>query len=200
MFMAQAQHLLQKAAADVKAADDDHAPLSEKVRASGDALSKELTMARYTERGFYQLYDTPDLELGAEFDQMLTVRKVLDVKVTDTSMTATTDLIYCVDPRTRKTHEIGAFEITFPFDSTKDIRWKNLTRLVNSDEENFNATHVNAKGHACLGTVKDVFPKLLANREYSTALQLAIAFLESVDTADRWGTHIHKWPVVYGAS
>lgn len=200
MFMAQAQHLLQKTAADVKAADDDLARLNEKVRASGDALSKELTMARYTERGFYQLYDTLDLELGAEFDHMLNVRKVLDVKVTDTSMTATTDLIYCVDTRTGKTHELGAFEITFPFNSTKAIRWRNLTRRVEGFRTNYNAPHVNANGLACLGNVQDVFPKLLANREYSTALQLAIAFLESVDTKDSWGQYIHKWPVVYGVS
>jgi hypothetical protein len=200
IFAAQAKHLLQDSAAYLKSLGDDTGKLSEAVRAGSEALSKEIVRARRLQRVYYQLYDSPGLELGAEFDQMLKVRKVLDVRVTDTSMTVVTDLIYCVNPLTKKTHEIGAFEITFPFDSAKHIHWRNLTRLVHGHEKGFNAPHVNAKGYACLGNVKEAFPKLLANREYSTALQLAIAFLESVDPKDTWGKHIGNWPVAHGTA
>jgi hypothetical protein len=200
IFAAQAKHLLQDSVAYLNSLGDDVGKLSTAVRVGSDALNKEIVRARRLQRVYYQLYDSPGLELGAEFDQMLKVRKVLDVRVTDTSMTVVTDLICCVNPLTKKTHEIGAFEITFPFDSTKNIHWRNLTRLVNGHEKGFNAPHVNAKGYACLGNVKEAFPKLLANREYSTALQLAIAFLESVDPKDSWGKYIGNWPLAHGAA
>lgn len=163
---------------------------------AADPYAKEVLRARRVQRVYYQLYHSPTLELGAEFDQMLNVRKVLNVTVSDSAMVVDTDVIYCVNPATKKTHEIGAFRITFPFDSSKKIIWKNQTRLVHGNDKDFNAPHINAAGVACLGNIKDVFPKLLANRDFATALQLAIAFLESVDPADTWGKYIVRWPVV----
>jgi hypothetical protein len=174
------------------------------VRATSEKLTRELTrelqQARKSQRAWYGLADIPNLnsQLGVEFDQMLQISKVEDVKVTNTALIVLTKVIFCRDPRTGKIHEIGAFEITFPFDTGKTIVWLNKTRLVKAEEEGFNAPHVNPKGHACLGNTKDSFAKLRANREFATALQLAIAFLESVDTTDGWGKYIDNWPLAHG--
>jgi hypothetical protein len=42
--------------------------------------------------------------------------------------------------------------------------------------------------------MKEVFSKLLAERQYAAAVEAAIAFVEAANTDDTWGKNIDKWP------
>ena len=58
-----------------------------------------------------------------------------------------------------------------------------------------NAPHVDPNGNACMGNTRDLFPALIQKREFASAVQLAIAFVEAVNVADNWGAYITNWPV-----
>ena len=60
---------------------------------------------------------------------------------------------------------------------------------------NMNAPHVDPNGNACMGNTRDLFPALIQKREFASAVQLAIAFVEAVNVADNWGAYITNWPV-----
>lgn len=147
--------------------------------------------------GYLRNLETASLEFGAEFDQLITIRKVLNLHVSDRDMTICTDLIYCVNPKTGKTHEIGAFKIIIPFDiDNVKIKWLNQTRKVAAASDGYNAPHVNADGHACLGNIEKLLPSLIRKREFVSVIELVIAFLESVNPSDQWGKYIVRWPEV----
>jgi len=167
-------------------------------RKAEEALRQALRVAQASEKDLYQLEASPSEELGREFDELCSIPKVLSVQVNDKVIVVTTDTLYCVDTRTRLRHEIGAFEIHIPTSSSSSILWFNRTRHVQvADKQKMQAPHVAFNGHACLGNTKDLFPMLINKRELATAVQLAIAFIESVNVDDRWGTHISKWPIAH---
>ena len=99
-----------------------------------------------------------------------------------------------LNPDTDKTHEIGRFLIQFPLGGNDMVRFFNQSRRLYSDTATVDAPHVR-DGVPCLGTVKDVLPQMVANREFASAVQVAITFLESVNTNDVWGRSIVKFPV-----
>lgn len=152
------------------------------------------TIAR--QKDWFRLTMGPDAELGSEFDGVLAIPKVKGVEYhKDAWLLVKTDTIFCTDPRTKNVHEIGAFDIYIPVDGAS-IYWKNRTRLVKTPSGAMNAPHVNNEGLACLGSAKDEVHMLLRSRHYGAAIELAIAFVESVNVNDSWGQHINKWPVV----
>ncbi len=140
-----------------------------------------------------------DSQIGDEFDEICKFASVKSVRIEQSKLIARTKTLYCVDPRTRITHEIGEFDIEIDVQKNT-IRWFNKTRKVHGGNPNMNAPHVNADGLACFGNTKDLFPKLIASREITSALQLAIAFIESVNVNDNWGSHIGNWPVAQPGS
>jgi hypothetical protein len=154
-----------------------------------------LKSAVAAESELYRVEAAPTDELGREFDALLRIPKVKDVKVTRDHIVVSTDILNCTDPRDRVAHEIGAFEIFIPVNQNNAVIWKNMTRRVDGDYRNMNAPHVNNEGLACLGNVKDVFPALIAKREFAAAIEVAIAFVESVNVDDKWGKHINRWPL-----
>jgi hypothetical protein len=91
-------------------------------------------------------------------------------------------------------HEIGAFDIQIPTNGSSDIRWFNRTRKVDGYREGMNAPHVWAAGNACLGNTEALFPKLTAKRDFASAVQVAVAFIEYVNVDDPAGKLIHHWP------
>ena len=136
---------------------------------------------------------------GQEFDKLLTVKGVRDVNISNGIITVFTDILYCVDPRTDKRHEIGAFRIEIYTDGSNDgVHWYNLTRLVEGYKKEMQAPHVFPDGKACLGSAQEVFPELIANYEFAAVAMLAIQFVESVNTDDSAGKHIDKWPIARG--
>lgn len=151
------------------------------------------TIAR--QKDWFRLVVGPEAELGGEFDALLSIPKVKGVEYhKDAWLLVKTDTLFCTDPRTQLVHEIGAFDIYIPVDGAS-IYWKNRTRLVKTPSGVMNAPHVNNEGLACLGSAKDEVHMLLRGRHYAAAIELAIAFVESVNVTDTWGQHINKWPV-----
>ena len=158
-----------------------------------------LLQVRADEHALFQMEAAPDEELGREFDRLLDIANVLDVKVNDRKLIVTTDVLYCRNPDTDDLHEIGAFDIHIPTEGG-DIRWFNKTRKVDAYQEDMMAPHIFSDGRACLGNVQDLFPRLISQRDYSTCVQLAIAFVEAVNTDDSAGSHIDSWPIARGVS
>jgi hypothetical protein len=170
------------------------APTAEQVNAADQSLQTINRRAAELEQNIVRLDQFPEAELGREYDDLLNVDKVRDIEVTETEIIVSTSMIFCQDPRTRRIHSIGEFKIHIPVDYRTNIRFVNQTREVG----NMHAPHVTANGYACLGNVQALFPQLIQRREFATAVQLAIAFLESVNVNDPWGSKIHNWPVERG--
>lgn len=165
---------------------------------SEQELSKALREAVNTDTAVFRMEQSGSEELGREFDELCRVHKVLSVEVKQKSIVLMTDLLYCVDPRTDVRHEIGAFKITIPMDAEHEVTWLNQTRTIRVDGRTMHAPHVSSHGHACLGNTQDLFPMLIEKREFSHAAQLAIAFVESVNTSDSWGKCIELFPEAVG--
>lgn len=126
---------------------------------------------------------------GGEFDKLFELPKILDVRITRDKISVFTDTLYCVDPRSNRTHEIGKFRIDIMPNS--GVLWHNLTRKVGG----FMAPHVDEAGRACLGTLANTLPDLIARYEFATVATLAISFIESVNVHDSWGRNISSWPI-----
>ncbi|MBI4533895.1 MAG: hypothetical protein HY711_08090 [Candidatus Melainabacteria bacterium] len=136
----------------------------------------------------------PQEELGREFDELLKLANVTDVKMTNDALVVSTRTLYCVHPKTKQKHEIGAFEIHI-YMGRNAIKWFNKTRRVHGGRNNMNAPHVDENGNACFGNTKDLFPMLISRREFVSAVELAIAFIESVNLDDNWGKFLGHWPI-----
>jgi hypothetical protein len=159
-------------------------------------LTSALKGTRAAELELFRLEATPAEGIGREFDELCKINKVRDITVTESYVTVLTDVLYCRDPRDGVVHEIGAFKISIPTNSGNAIVWANQTRTVSGpDGKKMNAPHVDPKGNACLGNTKDTFPDLIRKREFASAVELAIAFVEAVNTSDAWGKYIVNWPV-----
>ena len=133
-------------------------------------------------------------EFGIEYENLMKVKYVKDVKVEGSAIVIYTDILNCKDERTGRLHEIGAFRISLPFTGVMP-NWKNLTRTVNGMKAGQHAPHVWPDGSACLGNTADIFPKLFAQRQWSIAAQLAIEFVQAANTSDSAGKHISSWPL-----
>lgn len=128
-----------------------------------------------------------------EFDKLLTIPKVVDVRVAGNTVKVFTETLYCVNPRTKKRHEIGAFRIEMSL--AGGVFWFNLTRKVDGFERSMQAPHVFVTGKACLGNMEEVIPQLVANYEFAALAMVAINFVESVNVDDPAGKYIINWPV-----
>ncbi len=166
-------------------------------KANVQALRKRLTHAiseaRAKERKLLTDENVNLDEFGIEYENLMKVKYVKDVKVEGNAIVIYTDILDCKDERTHIMHEIGAFKISLPFTGSMPS-WKNLTRTVNGMKAGQHAPHVWPDGTACLGNTADIFPKLFAQRQWSIAAQLAIEFVQAANTSDAAGKHISSWP------
>ena len=178
----------------------------EKVRKSIEASRRQYmeairSMEELTQQIGFLENDTVELakKSGEEFDELLAWPKVIGARLVDAGVLSVfTDFLYCDDPRTGKTHEIGKFRIAINMVSG-EIRWYNMTRLIAGHEGRlFNAPHVDANGAGCLGTARTAMAEMIAHYEFTALVSLAIQFVESVNVAgafELWGPNIDKWPV-----
>jgi len=141
-----------------------------------------------------RLQAAPAEEIGREFDELTQLANVTGVKVEGDKIVVSTDILYCVHPKSRVRYEIGAFDIQI-CTSTNMIKWFNKTRKIAGGSGYMNAPHVDPNGNACMGNTRDLFPALIQKREFASAVQLAIAFVEAVNLDDNWGAYIVNWPV-----
>jgi hypothetical protein len=133
-------------------------------------------------------------KFGKEFDRLKRNPKIIGLEISDSSIQVMTTVLNVVDPRTKKEHELGKFHITI--DSKNGIpSFINLTRRVKGMQANMHAPHVWSAGNACLGSLNSSLPKLITSYEWATAVELCIAFLESVNTDDPAGRKVNKWPL-----
>jgi hypothetical protein len=144
-------------------------------------------------------YDPKD-RFRQEFLSISKNEKIKSFFITDQTLTVLTNTLYCIDPRSKREHEIGEFKIVVFLDGPKDssedyIRFYNLTRRVDAHSEGMHAPHIFSNGKACLGNVSKEFPKLIGRSEYSVIIFLAIQFIESVNVNDGAGKHVDKWPL-----
>ena len=133
-----------------------------------------------------------DEKHGTEFDKLSRLPKVRSVQARSGVVSVFTDVLYCVDPRTKKRHEIGAFRIDIHVGGEENcVRWFNLTRRISGNQ----APHVFAEGRACFGNSAEIFAELIADYEFAAAAMVAIQFVESVNVDDSAGRHISDWPL-----
>ncbi len=158
------------------------------------AFHEHLRGALLEEFDLLRLQAAPAEEIGREFDELTQLANVNGVKVEGDKIVVSTDILYCVHPKTGVRYEIGAFDIQIDT-SAQLIKWFNKTRKVSGGNGNMNAPHVDPNGNACMGNTKDLFPQLIRKREFASAVQLAIAFVEAVNVDDNWGAYIVRWPV-----
>lgn len=159
-------------------------------------LVRRIRETRGAERKLEQMLGTrggEEAKYASEFDKLVATRKVRDVVAEGGVIKVFTDTLYCTDPRSGKRHEIGAFRIEIQTDRG-DVRWFNLTRQVKGYKEGMQAPHVWSEGNACLGTAAEILPQLIGAYEFAAAAMVAIQFVESVNTDDRAGEHINRWP------
>jgi hypothetical protein len=147
----------------------------------------------HEELNLFQLKAAPEEEIGREFDELTNFPNVVALDVDGSKIIVTTDNLYCVHPQTHVKYDIGAFKIHINTGSNT-VQWFNQTRRVDGGHHRMNAPHVNGDGNACLGNTAEVFPQLIKKRELTSVVQLAIAFVESVNVKDTWGKHIGAWP------
>lgn len=133
---------------------------------------------------------------GQEFDKLLTIPKVRSVEAGSGVVKVFTDTLFCVDPRSGKRHEIGAFRIEInTAGSNGGVRWFNVTRLVDGHGPGMQAPHVFHEGNACFGNTAESFAQLIADYEFAAVAMLAINFVESVNVDDAAGSKIDRWPL-----
>lgn len=138
-----------------------------------------------------------DEQYGLEFDKLASLPKVRDIAVANDFINVFTETLFCKNPQTGKTYEIGQFRIQLPVDgNTTNLRWHNETRRVNAYSEKMHAPHVFPDGHACLGNASQAVAELTAAYEFAALAMLAIQFVETVNLNDAAGKHLDKWPVV----
>ncbi|HNB21630.1 MAG TPA: hypothetical protein PKZ32_04405 [Candidatus Melainabacteria bacterium] len=131
-----------------------------------------------------------------EFDAIFEVPKVKDVCVEDGIISVFTETLFAYDNRSRKNHELGAYEIRFYTDGQADcVRWLNLTRLVNAGRSDQHAPHVFTSGRSSLHAIKDSILDLIAEHQFAVATQLAIDFIEQVDVDEPDGATLDRWPL-----
>jgi hypothetical protein len=136
------------------------------------------------------------LEYMADFDAILKLNKITDVKVIDNTLHVYTTILNCVDDRTGKMHELGNYFITICL-STGNIRFKNLSRTVQSfDSQAMQAPHVFADGHPCWGNIEETVTDLVGKLQLSALITLLLEFLQSANTKDPAGKGINLWPLV----
>jgi|CXWL01.1.fsa_nt_gi hypothetical protein len=157
------------------------ATLTRRIRETIGAERKLAQMEAQTS-GFEEVY-------GREFDKLSVLPKVVEVLAEGGLIKVFTETLYCVDPRSKKNHEIGRFQIDI--NPSGKVQWKNLTRVV----DGFYAPHVKASGTACLGTMTEIIPELAGNYEFAALAMVCVQFIESVNVDDDWGRRIHMWPV-----
>lgn len=129
---------------------------------------------------------------GNEYDALVACDKVKRVEVAPGMVKVFTEIIYCLDDRSNKLHELGEFRIDIPTAANGEgIKMWNLTRKVSSNQ----APHVFAEGKPCMGTAATGFTQSLASQQYVMTAMLAINFLAHANTSDSAGKNISNWPL-----
>ncbi len=166
---------------------------TENPRAVAKALAALIRTTRLEEQRLLKHESLSLDRFGVEYDNLLRVPKVTDVKVEGGEIRVFTKTLYCKDGH-GQWREIGAFQIALN-PKEKSPRWHNLTRQVNAFKPGMQAPHVWPAGNACLGNTVTTFETLFNAQQWAIAAALAIEFVESVNLGDPAGKYIGSWPL-----
>ena len=169
--------------------------LNEQLQAADNDLRHVIRQCREAEQEVVRAESSPEEVLGKEYDSLFKLAKVRNLRVTNESIIVETDMIYCRDPRSKILHQLGEFEIHLPVAGKAMVILNKAGPTHLGAGQYMNAPHVNSAGYPCLGNTNDTFEQLFRERQFASAVQFAIVFLESVNTADAWGRSIDRFPV-----
>jgi hypothetical protein len=161
-----------------------------------EQFRSSLAAANRAELALLELEAQPTKNLEREYDALLALDKVRYLHLNDRFLSVFTGDIDCPDSRTKLLHRLGQFEIRIDLVELGKIRFFNQTRSITDFGGTVGAPHLYDDGTACLGTVKHILPRLLKQRDFAVAVQVAIAFLQSANTNDWGGRRVAKFPVV----
>jgi len=165
----------------------------ENARAAAKAHAQQIRAIRLEEQRLLK-HESLTLErFGVEYDNLLRVPKVSDVRVENGEIRVFTEKLYARDGLSQW-HEIGAFQISLN-PKERSPRWKNLTRTINGYRPGQHAPHIWENGTACLGNTVTTFDTLFTAQQWAIAAAYAIEFVESVNLGDPAGKHIVSWPL-----
>lgn len=138
-------------------------------------------------------------ELEKELDAICRHPQVTEVTFSarDKGLCIHTTTLCCKHPKTGNIHTIGSFIIRFAItkcSNEQSIQFRNLDPIAAG--LNCQAPHVFHNGVACLGSLKTTLPELLSQGLYFAAVDMAIAFIESVNRSDSWGIkNLESFPI-----
>lgn len=133
--------------------------------------------------------------LSEEFNRIKSSNHVVSVDWRNGLLTVKTDMLYCYHDVTKRWHEIGCFDITIG-PKLDGVRFYNRTRRINAFENQQNAPHVYADGHACLGNMEASLAQFIASFQWAVAVQACILFLQTANCNDNMGSSLSKFPQV----
>ena len=144
-------------------------------------------------------------ELATEYEQefaaLSQISGVEKIVMFDDFMIVYVEHIYITpEEHPDKTIDIGKFKMVIYLDGDDEcIKFFNLTRRGTGDNYNIIHPHVADDGSPCLGNISEMLPELLAEYEYSAAIQLGIQYLRSVNLDDSMGGDVFEhWPLKGG--
>lgn len=95
------------------------------------------------------------------------------------------------------TYDLGEFQLDIYTDGRDNgVRIYNLTRKGPClwDRGPSNHPHVDGYGRPCLGNIKNIVPRYIAEQEYAALVDLLYNYLSNVNPGDSWGRTIASWP------
>jgi hypothetical protein len=170
---------------EVEALEGELRELTVNLRTSGRQmrdLERRLSVAhrRLTELADYQ--DRPET-LARDFDRIVALPGVEDVRVSDSLLQVFTELIV-IEYGFRR-YRLGRYRLDLYFDGRLFIQ--NLTDRYDT----YDHPHVES-GRPCLGNIQDWVQRLLAQREFAAATELLLQYLRTVNPSD-WRKAITFW-------
>lgn len=162
-------------------------------------LSRKVQEVIGAERKLKQLEASNGEQLESysrEFDSLVSVPGVEDVRVSDGMIKVFTENIYIKIDDGDIVFDIGKFRMEiYTSGSNGGIRFFNITRQGNGGNFNTHHPHVEKNRKPCLGNISELVPQLIGEYEYSALAQLGLQFLKSVNLGDSAGEEIFEyWP------
>lgn len=125
----------------------------------------------------------PEASFAAEFDRLVQLPGVRDVRVGEEGIEVFTEPI-TIDFEGRR-HWVGRFRMDLYFD--RDPRIWNLTHRY----ESYDHPHID-EGRPCLGNIQEWVGQLITGGQFAAASQVLLEFLRTVDPAG-WRKSIKFW-------
>lgn len=122
--------------------------------------------------------------LGAELEHLWKMPEVRDVELENGRLTVFTNPIHV--PYNGKRYLLGSFRIDLDLDGG-DLKIMNLTNPYKS----YDHPHIDM-GRPCLGNLQEWIVQLLGERQFATAAQLLVEYVQTVTPAD-WRKSIIYW-------